>query len=81
MKQDISELKNLFNYIELNKYIDNYINNDKKNSFSFDRILNNKENILNNDISEYIDEYKINLNNINKLFEIKESLNLLNNYQ
>lgn len=81
MVQETSELEVIFNYIELDKNIDKYIENDTKNSFSFDKILNNKENIINTDISEYIKDYKINLTNINELFKIKESLNLLNNYQ
>gem|GEM_PF-5423794 len=44
-------------------------------------MLNSKESIINNNLSDYIKEYKENFDKINKLFQIKESLDTLNNFQ
>lgn len=77
----ISEIKNIFNYIELNSEIKKYLEINSNKYFTFDKVLNSKESIINNDLSDYIKEYKENFDKINKLYKIKESLDTLNNFQ
>ena len=78
---EIKELKTIFNYIELNSEIKKYLEISSNKYFSFDKVLNSKESIINNNLSDYIKEYKENFDKINKLFQIKESLDTLNNFQ